>query len=208
MPKALVPVRGVPLLAHALQGLFASGRVDQVVVAAPPDHVEEFTAVVRPFGDSCRVVAGGSDRTSSVRRALDAVEAGSCDVLLVHDAARAFTPPEVVHGVVDAIAGGAQAAVPVLPVTDTIKVVDAAGVITATQDRTSLRAVQTPQGFTEAVLRAAYAASVDATTDDAGLVERLGGRVQTVAGHHHAMKITTVFDLAVAEAVLAEAEQR
>lgn len=204
MPKALVEVRGVSLLARAVRGLLESGSVADVVVAAPPDQLGAFADAVAVFGERCQVVAGGPDRSRSVQLALASVPPGSYDAVLVHDAARAFTPPEVISAVVAAIAHGARAVVPAIPVTDTVKAVDDAGVITATQDRNALRAVQTPQGFTEDLLRAAYAAGVDGATDDAGLVERLGERVHTVPGHHHAMKITTAFDLAVAEAILAE----
>lgn len=120
--------------------------------------------------------------------------------MLVHDAARAFTPASVISAVVAAVSAGAPAVVPVLPVTDTVKRVDSAGVVVATPDRADLRIVQTPQGFLVDVLCRAYDAYPDdATTDDAGLVERLGVPVATIPGHPHAMKITTPFDLAVAE---------
>ncbi|MBA0127834.1 2-C-methyl-D-erythritol 4-phosphate cytidylyltransferase [Haloechinothrix sp. YIM 98757] len=208
--KALVPVKGVPLLTRAVRGLLDSRRVQAVVVAAPPQEVEPFTAAVRAFGESCRVVAGGADRTSSVRLALDSIEPGSCDGVLVHDAARAFTPTTVVANVLAGLEDGAEAAVPAVPVTDTVKVVDSHDVITATPDRSALRAVQTPQGFAEGVLRRAHAEQAASTdpeaTDDAGLVERLGIAVRTVPGDVRAMKITTPFDLAVAEAVLAGQE--
>ncbi|MPY79469.1 MAG: 2-C-methyl-D-erythritol 4-phosphate cytidylyltransferase [Actinophytocola sp.] len=207
VPKALVEVRGVSLLARAVGGLLDSGVVDAVVVAAPHDYYDEFVRVLAPLEGQCEVVGGGHDRSSSVRFALDSVPPGAYDVVLVHDAARAFAPGEVTRAVVDAVRDGAAAAVPVLPVTDTVKVVDDAGVIITTQDRSALRAVQTPQGFTDAVLRAAYAAGFDSATDDAGLVEQLGEQVRTVAGHPDAMKITTAFDLAVAEAVLAPKEE-
>ncbi|MDV6014699.1 2-C-methyl-D-erythritol 4-phosphate cytidylyltransferase [Haloechinothrix sp. LS1_15] len=209
-PKALVPVGGVPLLAHAVRGVTSRGRVGSVIVAAPPEKIEPFAAAIE--GTGCRVVAGGQDRATSVRRALDAIEPGSCDAILVHDAARAFTPGEVIERVVDALAAGARAVVPALPVTDTVKTVDDNGVIDTTLRRQSLRAIQTPQGFREDVLRRAYATAETTTsgtvepvaaTDDAGLVERLGVAVHTVSGHHHAMKITAPFDLAIAQAVLA-----
>ena len=198
-PKALVTVGDVPLLTHAVHGLLLAG-VDRVVVAAPADHLAEATAAVCELGNVL-VVAGGADRTGSVRIAL--AHAADASVVLVHDAARAFTPESVIRSVVAAVRAGAPAVIPVLPVTDTIKVVDQDGVVTGTQDRTLLRAVQTPQGFDPAVLRRAYDAAGDAATDDAGLVERIGVPVATVPGHPHAMKVTTPFDLAVATAVLA-----
>lgn len=202
LPKALVSAGGEPLVRRAVRGLLASGVVDAVVVSANPELLDDFVACLTEFGERCRVVPGGNDRTESVRRALDAAGAGRFDAVLVHDAARAFTPPEVTRAVVEALAAGAQAVIPVIPVADTIKAVDPEGVVTATPDRASLRIVQTPQGFAEPVLRAAHVDAAGAT-DDAVLVERLGVTVHTVAGHPHAMKITTAFDLRVAETILA-----
>jgi 2-C-methyl-D-erythritol 4-phosphate cytidylyltransferase len=202
VPKALVPVGGEPLLVHAVRGLYASGYVDRVVVAAPLSDVDTATAALESAGLKAVVVPGGPNRTQSVRLALHV--AGDPDIVLVHDAARAFTPVEVIRAVVAAVAVGAPAVVPVLPVADTLKRVDAAGVVVDTPNRAELRIVQTPQGFAAAVLRRAYDAYPDdATTDDAGLVERLGIPVGTVPGHPHAIKITTPFDLAIAEAILA-----
>lgn len=206
MPKALVPVAGESLLVRAVRGLLDSGRVHHVVVAAPADQVEVVRRELAGFDPgSVHVVPGGADRTQSVRLALADVDrvAPGADVVLVHDAARAFTPPEMIADVVDAVLGGAPAVIPVLPVADTIKQVDPGGAVTATVDRSLLRTVQTPQGFRPDVLRAAYDAAGDAATDDAGLVERAGGEVRTVPGHPRALKITTAFDLAVAESVLA-----
>ena len=206
MPKALVPVSGESLLLRAVRGLLASGRVEHVVVAAPADQVEVVSAELASV-PCAHVVTGGAERTDSVRRALDAVDEVAPDarVVLVHDAARAFTPASVIRDVVSAVEQGAPAVIPVLPVADTIKEVDASGAVVSTVDRSRLRAVQTPQGFALDVLREAYAAAGDIATDDAGLVERLGGKVRTVAGHPHALKITTAFDLAIAESVLAPA---
>jgi 2-C-methyl-D-erythritol 4-phosphate cytidylyltransferase len=198
VPKALVPVRGEPLLVHAVRGLLASGCVDRVVVAAPASDVD--TASHALAGFDAVTVPGGLTRTESVHLAM--LAAGEATIVLVHDAARAFTPPEVIRAVVEAVKDGAPAVIPVLPVADTVKRVDAAGVVVATPDRSVLRIVQTPQGFSADVLRRAYATYPNETTDDAGLVERLGVPIMTVPGHPHAMKITTRFDLAVAEALL------
>ncbi|GFJ90904.1 hypothetical protein Prum_045460 [Phytohabitans rumicis] len=147
------------------------------------------------------VVPGGADRQESVAAALAAVPAGA-EIILVHDAARALAPPELVESVAAAVRAGNDAVIPVLPVVDTVKEIGADGVVLGTVDRSALRAVQTPQGFRRAVLEAAHAASSDALTDDAGLVEKQGVPVACVPGHTHALKITTPFDLVVAEALL------
>jgi 2-C-methyl-D-erythritol 4-phosphate cytidylyltransferase len=210
LPKALVHARGVPLLVHAVRGLLAAGCIRRVVVAAPPPDVDTVVTVLADAGIDAAVVPGGLTRTESVRRALDAalVELPDARVVLVHDAARAFTPPDVVRAVVAEVTRGIPAVVPVLPVTDTIKQVDATGFVIDTPDRTALRIVQTPQGFDIDVLRRAHhtAEPAGATTDDAALVESLGVPVSTIPGHPHAMKITTAFDLAIAEAGWAPAE--
>jgi 2-C-methyl-D-erythritol 4-phosphate cytidylyltransferase len=100
------------------------------------------------------------------------------------------------------VRAGHRAVVPVLPVVDTIKRVDPQGIVTATVDRTALRAVQTPQGFRRETLAAAHAAATDEHTDDAGLAERLGVPVATVPGDPAAMKITQPLDLLIAELIL------
>ena len=161
-------------------------------------------SVLADAGTDALVVPGGADRTESVRLALAAAlgESPDISIVLVHDAARAFTPPELIRAVTAAVASGAPAVVPVLPVADTVKRVDAHEIVTETVDRADLRAVQTPQGFALDVLRRAYEHAADSHTDDAGLVERIGVPVSTVPGHPAALKITSPFDLVVAEAVL------
>lgn len=123
--------------------------------------------------------------------------------MLVHDAARALTPPALVEAVAAAVRAGHQAVIPVLPVVDTIKEVDADGVVLGTVDRSALRAVQTPQGFRREVLAAAHAAAGDPLTDDAGLVEQQGVPVFCVPGSEYALKVTRPFDLTLAEQLLA-----
>ena len=100
---------------------------------------------------------GGTERTDSVRAALDLVPVEGIDCILVHDAARSFVPVAVIERVVAAVRSGAPAVVPAVPVTDTIKRVDPAGKVVDTPDRSALVAVQTPQGFEPAVLRRAHA---------------------------------------------------
>lgn len=190
------------MLLHAVRRLLVGGDIDFVVVAAPPASVPTARGLLSEFGGRVAVVCGGAQRTDSVRLALaEARRRVDVDVVLVHDAARAFVPPELVRGVVAAVRAGAPAVVPVLPVTDTVKTVDELGRILSTVDRSRLRAVQTPQGFRADVLLRAHESADDQVTDDAGLVERLGERVHTVPGDPLAFKVTTPFDLMVAEAV-------
>jgi 2-C-methyl-D-erythritol 4-phosphate cytidylyltransferase len=123
-------------------------------------------------------------------------------VVLVHDAARCLAPASVYTRVVEALRAGAAAAVPGVAVVDTIKEIDGCGRVVATPDRSRLRAVQTPQGFSRAVLERAHALTSDAT-DDAALVERLGEPVLVVEGDDRALKITTREDLDRAARILA-----
>jgi len=201
VPKALRPLGGRPMLVHAVQALAAADLVSQIVVAAPPTLVE---VVSRLLGPDVRVLPGGAERVDSVRGALRALD-DDIRVVLVHDAARPLTPPALVDAVAAAVLGGQPAVIPVLPVSDTVKEVDAQGRVLNTPSRDGLRAVQTPQGFRREVLEAAYASSDHgpAVTDDAGLVERLGVPVSTIPGAEEAFKVTRPADLVLAEALLA-----
>ena len=228
VPKALVPVGGVSLLRRAAAGLIASGAVSHVVVTAPAEEVDRFRAELEGLLDAAaaagagrcggiEVVAGSPrSRQASVALGLAAALAAvpQADVVIVHDAARALTPPEVTQRVVAAVRAGHEAVVPALPVTDTVKEVEARSVgepepVVGTPRRDRLRAVQTPQGFSTPVLVAAHRAGAGragdealAASDDAGLVEACGGSVVVVAGDERAMKVTTPMDLALAELLL------
>ncbi|MCB1002379.1 MAG: 2-C-methyl-D-erythritol 4-phosphate cytidylyltransferase [Acidimicrobiales bacterium] len=166
--------------------------------------------VVVPAGDvagesrACAadvVVAGGASRAASVRAGLDVVPDGAT-VVCVHDAARPFATPGLYSAVVDAVVAGADGAIPGVVVTDTIKVVDAEGVVVSTPSRDALRAVQTPQAFRAETLRRAHASGRDGT-DDASLVEAIGGRVVVVPGEADNRKITHPADLDWARQVVA-----
>ena len=228
VPKALVPVSGVSLLRRAAAGLIASGVVSHVVVTAPAEEVDRFRAELEGLPDGSvgtsagrrgeiEVVAGSPrSRQASVALGLAAALAAvpQADVVIVHDAARALTPPEVTQRVVAAVRAGHEAVVPALPVTDTVKEVEARSAgepepVVGTPRRDRLRAVQTPQGFSTPVLVAAHRAGAEragdealAASDDAGLVEACGGSVVVVAGDERAMKVTTPMDLALAELLL------
>ena len=207
IPKAFVRVGGRSLLAHAVDRIAGLPSLAGLIVVLPADAIDpvvwpEDLSAALPAGAG--VVAGGAQRTDSVRaglRALDQETGGACEVILVHDAARAFAA-RAREQVIAAVRGGAAGAVPGQAVVDTIKVVDEHGVITGTPERTLLRAVQTPQGFAADVLRTAYASGL-AGTDDAALVEALGGRVVVVEGDPMAFKVTTARDLERAERLLA-----
>lgn len=278
MPKALVPLNGEALIVHAVRGMNAAG-IDDIVITIPPDHEADFAEALKSAGLAARLVAGGATRQGSVANGLAAI---SSDLVLVHDAARALTPPEAIIRVVEALRAGHRAVVPALPVTDTIKEVSAPEVlaradsapqdlaradsvpqvlaradsatevlartdsatevsaradsatevsasdvaepsaderspapgavvvepVVGTLDRSSLRAMQTPQGFGVALLRQAHEAGAklsedeqSAAPDDAALVELLGEPVVLVAGSQEALKVTTPFDLQVAELI-------
>jgi len=200
-PKALRELAGRPMLSYAVANAVRAASTGLVVIAAPPDAVE----LVREITDgiaNVTVVPGGVMRQDSVAAALAAVPA-EFELVLVHDAARALTPPELFDAVAAELRAGAEAVIPVLPVVDTIKRVGPSGDVEATVDRAPLRAVQTPQGFRRATLAAAHARAADEHTDDAGMVEAMGVRVATVPGSDRAFKITRPFDLTVAESLLA-----
>jgi 2-C-methyl-D-erythritol 4-phosphate cytidylyltransferase len=178
-------------------------RVLDLAVAAAT-AVSDGVVVVVPPADAGRegAVAGGATRSESVRRGLAAVPP-EATVVCVHDAVRPLATPALFTAVIDAVRAGADAAVPAVPVTDTIKVIAAGGEVVSTPDRTTLVAVQTPQAFRADVLRRAHA-SGDESTDDAALVERLGGRVVTVPGEPWNRKITAPDDLEWARRWLAD----
>ncbi|MCQ3809227.1 MAG: 2-C-methyl-D-erythritol 4-phosphate cytidylyltransferase [Acidimicrobiia bacterium] len=165
---------------------------DGVVVVVPASDVSAESA--RLAADS--VVAGGPSRAASVRNGLTAVPPDAA-IICVHDAARPLAGADVYQRVINEVRSGAGGAVPVVPVTDTIRRVDG-GVV----DRSALQAVQTPQAFRGELLRAAHDDAGDAT-DDASLVEAAGFSVVAVQGHSRNIKITHPDDLAAAEAWLA-----
>src|SRR4051794_38697033 len=188
VPKAFVRVGGQRLVDHALSRF--RRHVAHTVVVVPAGWESRVEASI--------VVCGGSTRQESVDAGLRAVP-DHVEYVLVHDVARPFVPEDVIARVLAALRAGADAVIPAMPVTDTIKRVDSAGVVLGTVDRSELMAVQTPQGFRRAVLMDAHARGGEGATDDAALVESIGGRVVVVPGDEHAFKITTAWDLVIAE---------
>jgi len=202
-PKAFVMLAGRPMLEWSLDALRSVPAVERIVVALP----EGAQAPAGTIG-----VPGGAERSHSVRAALAAAGDGPDDeAIVVHDAARPLLTPEIVQASLDALdATGADAVVAAAPVVDTIKRVraDAPGLhVETTLERSALWAVQTPQVFRRAALARALAqpdAVLAAATDDAGIVERTGGRVHLVESPRENLKVTTPVDLRLAALLLEE----
>lgn len=197
-PKAFVQLAGRTLIEHAFSSL--SPLVDEVVIAAPATYEDQ---VQNLFGESAKVVTGGATRSASIAHALEVISP-DIEFVLVHDAARALASASLVGRVIQALNGGEVAVIPALPVVDTIKSINSDGYVTLTPDRTYLRAVQTPQGFTRQILNRAHQDSKrnPDVTDDAALVESLGEKVKVIEGEARALKITTSDDLERAMAIL------
>jgi 2-C-methyl-D-erythritol 4-phosphate cytidylyltransferase len=185
-PKQYEPLAGGRVLDRALRD--ARAACDGVVLVVAPERAAD------PEPEADRVVAGGSTRSASVRSGLAAVPPEAA-VVVVHDGARPVAPLALWRRVITAVEGGADAAVPVVPVTDTLREIGVGAV-----DRGRFEAVQTPQAFTADALRAVHRDAPEGT-DDASLVEAAGGRVVTVEGDPSNLKITSPVDLVVAEAL-------
>ncbi|MGP7812465.1 2-C-methyl-D-erythritol 4-phosphate cytidylyltransferase [Glutamicibacter soli] len=213
IPKALVEIAGKSLAEHAVDRILEVPGIREVIVVTPPDD-DRLAEALRGYPDSVRTAPGGSSRAGSVRNGLAQV-CPDAELILVHDAARPFAPAALFQRVLEQLeVPGCDAAIPALPVTDTISVVatDPAGseLVVQTPDRSTLRAVQTPQGFSAATLREAHAGlgtlseeQLAAVTDDASIVRAAGGAVHVVAGDARALKVTHPDDLAAAEQLAA-----
>ena len=209
--KLLEPLDGVPVLVRTLMALQQAPQIDEIVIATREEDLVEISGLCRTYGiTKCtKVIRGGETRAHSVL--LAAMEA-SADVklLAVQDGARPLVTPELIECVIDA-ARRCGAAAPAIPVKDTIKEVRDGGAVERTVDRSSLRAVQTPQVFDASLLKAALQDAVEnriPITDDCSAVERLGKVVFLVDGEEENLKITTPVDLILAEAILRARENR
>lgn len=215
LPKQHEPLLGIPLLQRTLATLGSCEQVDALVVVVNSEELEYCRAeIVRERIDKVvAVTAGGAERALSVRNGLQALaEAGSWELAGVHDGARPLVTCEEVARAVDTLLGAPDldGVVLAIPSVDTIKTVDADGLITGTPDRPSLWRAQTPQIFRWEALMAAYAQPEEvllAATDDSSLVEMRGGRVKVVEGSPQNLKITDRADLRQAEGILAERRQ-
>lgn len=209
--KLLQPLDGIPVLARTLTALQMARRIDEIVVAAREEDFLEISQLCRTYGiTKCtKVIRGGESRAHSVL--LAALEAGEgMELLAVQDGARPLVTPALIDRTVEA-AAKCGAAAPAVPVKDTIKTVAEDGAVTGTPDRSTLRAVQTPQVFEADLLKAALQSALEnevPVTDDCSAVERLGKVVYLIDGDEENLKITTPVDLVIAEAILAERKGR
>ncbi|MGQ9731671.1 MAG: 2-C-methyl-D-erythritol 4-phosphate cytidylyltransferase [Candidatus Zipacnadales bacterium] len=206
--KTFLPLAGRPLWSYAASSLASVELVRRLLVVVPPDHVEEVTANCRELNIRipAAVLAGGSRRQDSVYNALLHCQDEPPDYVVVHDGARPLASPDLIWRCVDsALQRGSGVAA--LPVTDTLKRASNEGRVESTVDRSSLWAIQTPQVFPYTLLRVAHETALRdgvTVTDDAALVERIGGTVWLVRGEETNLKVTTPADLRLAEFLLAE----
>jgi 2-C-methyl-D-erythritol 4-phosphate cytidylyltransferase/2-C-methyl-D-erythritol 2,4-cyclodiphosphate synthase len=191
LPKSLVKLLDKTLVEHAVANL--SPVCELIIVTAPKGYEDEYTKIL---GDQVTVITGGVLRSDSIRIAISKIPA-NYEYVLVHDAARALASTTLASSVLNQLIQGEQAVIPALDVIDTIKDVDNNGYVRNTLNRSSLKVIQTPQGFSRSILERAHQASEDAT-DDAALVEALGVAVKVIAGEDRAFKITTPSDIATA----------
>ena len=204
-PKAFAPLKDRPLLTEPIERLDASEWIEGIVIAAPPEWEEPCILVAEEVaaGKVAKAVTGGETRSESVRAALAEVPEHAT-VVLVHDAARPLITDEVIERVISALGDGWEGAVPLLPVSDTVKRVEGEQVV-ETLDREGLATAQTPQAFVAPVLRDAFATlqqTGSKSTDCASLVESNGGRVRAVEGDPRLLKVTTQADLELIESWL------
>jgi 2-C-methyl-D-erythritol 4-phosphate cytidylyltransferase / 2-C-methyl-D-erythritol 2,4-cyclodiphosphate synthase len=208
MPKQFRPIGGAPMVRRSLLAFVDHPKINAVQPVIHPDDVAIFQASSAGI-ETLPAVFGGATRQASVRAGLEALADRSPDIVLVHDAARPFASATLVSRAI-AAAEKSGAAIPALPVNDTVKTVDAAGIVGGTVDRSTLRLVQTPQAFTFATLldahRRAAAGGREDFTDDAALAEWAGMKVSVFAGEPGNIKVTEAGDFARAEAMQVSAQ--
>lgn len=200
-PKAFVSIGGRPLIAVSSAAAAASPVIGSVVAAVPSGLEDRARELLDGIDVPVKVIAGGRSRQASVALAMNAVS-DAVPIVVCHDAARPFAPPDLFSAVVEAVDDLVDGAIPVVPIADTVKRV-AAGLVVGTESREGLALAQTPQAFRLEALREAHRRAEEAAvsfTDDAGVVEWAGYRVAAVPGDPRNFKVTTLMDLARARA--------
>jgi 2-C-methyl-D-erythritol 4-phosphate cytidylyltransferase/2-C-methyl-D-erythritol 2,4-cyclodiphosphate synthase len=202
-PKAFVELAGKSLLEHSVFRALATENLKQLIIAVPESHLTqtlEFENQLSNQGVDIRVVVGGATRQQSVSESL-AVLAGGIDIVLVHDSARSLASTDLFNRVAQAVFENQIGVIPALHVADTIKRYKG-DVIQETIERSDLVRAQTPQGFPASVLVAAHVGATQEFTDDAALIQSIGGTIMMISGEEQAMKITTAEDFERAQTYL------
>ena len=202
--KVMAPIGGEPMIVHTVRAFQNCDAINQIVIVTRQDLIVPISDLCHAFDKVCSVMVGGSSRQESVEIGLNALSS-DMQLVAVQDGAR----PLVTDAVIDRTVRAAHtygAAAPVIPVKDTIKVVKG-GIVESTPNRSTLRAVQTPQVFDLDLLKGALQKAKQSNaevTDDCSAVELLGMSVKTVEGDERNIKVTTPMDLKVAEILLEE----
>ena len=200
--KMFIPLHGQPLISYSLNVFHDLPMVHSIVLCMSRTNVEQGRRLVESNGWNkvARVTLGGDRRQDSVRNGLEHID--DVDWVIVHDGARPFASSEmIIRGIEEAEHTGA--AVAAVPVKDTIKVIGDDNIVVDTPDRNRLWASQTPQIFRRELLARAHESVSEDVTDDAAMVERIGGKVRLFMGSYENIKVTTAEDVAIAEAILA-----
>ena len=202
--KVMAALKGEPMIVHTVRAFQNCDAIKEIVIVTREDLILPITRLTNNFGKVTAVVLGGSSRQESVALGMNALSE-KCELAAIQDGARPLVTWELIDRVVRA-AHAHHAAIPVIPVKDTIKVCDTA-LVKSTPDRSTLRAVQTPQVFDFDLLRGALKKAAEdgaEVTDDCSAVERLGMSVRTVEGDERNLKVTTPLDLKLAEMLMEE----
>ena len=202
--KVMAELKGEPMIVHTVRAFQTCDAIAEIVIVTRPDLILPITRLTSGFDKVTTVVAGGSSRQESVSLGMNALS-DKCELAAIQDGARPLVTWQLIDRVVRA-AHAYHAAIPVIPVKDTIKVCNSSLVV-STPDRSTLRAVQTPQVFAFDLLRGALKKAAEdgaEVTDDCSAVERLGMTVKTVDGDERNLKVTTPFDLKIAELLMEE----
>jgi len=204
--KQFLMLDNVPVLVHALKVFQESARINEIIIALPPDEIVSVRQeLIEKYGLTkiVNVVAGGRERQDSVRNCLFAIKNG-CDFVVVHDAVRPFVSEELIKNVIEAAAEAGAASIGV-KAKDTIKETGEDNRVSATIPRHNLWLTQTPQAFKYELLKEAFSAADSEKyygTDDASLVERIGKEVRMVEGSYENIKLTTHEDMLIADALM------
>ena len=202
--KVMATLKGEPMIVHTVRAFQTCDAIAEIVIVTRPDLILPITRLTSGFDKVTTVVAGGSSRQESVSLGMNALS-DKCELAAIQDGARPLVTWQLIDRVVRA-AHAYHAAIPVIPVKDTIKVCNSSLVV-STPDRSTLRAVQTPQVFDFDLLRGALKKAAEdgaEVTDDCSAVERLGMSVRIVEGDERNLKVTTPLDLKLAEMLMEE----